>query len=116
MVSSEVAGGDAGAKAFVEPTKLFTLAESLGGVESLIELPAQMTHLSPAVRCWRRPRTSFDSVSASKTLTISSRTSPRRWVSRGTRRRRRWLARSIRPSGRSAFAPFASTSEAISTG
>jgi cystathionine beta-lyase/cystathionine gamma-synthase len=29
-----------------ERTKLFTLAESLGGVESLIEVPAAMTHLS----------------------------------------------------------------------
>jgi cystathionine gamma-synthase len=46
MVSVEVAGGAAGAKAFVEKTKVFTLAESLGGVESLIELPAQMTHMS----------------------------------------------------------------------
>ena len=34
--------------AICESTKLFTLAESLGGVESLIELPADMTHLSVA--------------------------------------------------------------------
>lgn len=34
--------------AICEATKLFTLAESLGGVESLIELPAVMTHLSVA--------------------------------------------------------------------
>ncbi len=46
MVSFEVAGGNARAKGIVERTKVFTLAESLGGVESLIELPAQMTHLS----------------------------------------------------------------------
>jgi cystathionine gamma-synthase len=46
MVSVEVVGGAAGAKAFVEKTKVFTLAESLGGVESLIEVPAQMTHMS----------------------------------------------------------------------
>lgn len=46
MVSVEVKGGAAHAKAFVEKTKVFTLAESLGGVESLIELPAQMTHMS----------------------------------------------------------------------
>jgi cystathionine gamma-synthase len=46
MVSVEVAGGAARAKAFVEKTKVFTLAESLGGVESLIELPAHMTHVS----------------------------------------------------------------------
>ena len=31
-----------------ESTRLFTLAESLGGVESLIEVPAAMTHLSTA--------------------------------------------------------------------
>ncbi|MEA2610770.1 MAG: cystathionine gamma-synthase, partial [Chloroflexota bacterium] len=31
-----------------EGTRLFTLAESLGGVESLIELPAAMTHMSVA--------------------------------------------------------------------
>jgi cystathionine gamma-synthase len=32
--------------AIAEATKLFTLAESLGGVESLIEVPASMTHMS----------------------------------------------------------------------
>lgn len=46
MVSFEVAGGNERAMRIVESTKVFTLAESLGGVESLIELPAQMTHLS----------------------------------------------------------------------
>jgi cystathionine beta-lyase/cystathionine gamma-synthase len=34
------------AETLVASTKLFTLAESLGGVESLIELPASMTHAS----------------------------------------------------------------------
>ena len=34
--------------AIAEGTRLFTLAESLGGVESLIEVPAVMTHLSVA--------------------------------------------------------------------
>ncbi len=34
----------AGTKRFLERTQLFTLAESLGGVESLIEHPALMTH------------------------------------------------------------------------
>ena len=34
--------------AICEATRIFTLAESLGGVESLIELPAVMTHLSVA--------------------------------------------------------------------
>jgi cystathionine gamma-synthase len=36
------------AVAMVARTKLFTLAESLGGVESLIEHPARMTHASTA--------------------------------------------------------------------
>ena len=36
------------AVAIAEATRLFTLAESLGGVESLIEIPAAMTHMSVA--------------------------------------------------------------------
>ncbi|MGC4193053.1 MAG: cystathionine gamma-synthase [Thermomicrobiales bacterium] len=48
MVSFEVNGGFEQAKKLVEGTKLFLLAESLGGVESLIEHPAQMTHISVA--------------------------------------------------------------------
>ncbi|HET7686242.1 MAG TPA: cystathionine gamma-synthase [Candidatus Limnocylindria bacterium] len=48
MVSFELRGGDAAARAFVAETRLFTLAESLGAVESLIEVPAAMTHLSVA--------------------------------------------------------------------
>ena len=36
------------ATAIAEATRLFTLAESLGGVESLIEIPSEMTHLSVA--------------------------------------------------------------------
>ena len=36
--------------AIAEATRLFTLAESLGGVESLIEVPAAMTHMSVAAR------------------------------------------------------------------
>jgi cystathionine beta-lyase/cystathionine gamma-synthase len=48
MVSFIMQGGfDAAVKA-AESTKLITLAESLGGVESLIEVPAAMTHLSTA--------------------------------------------------------------------
>jgi cystathionine beta-lyase/cystathionine gamma-synthase len=39
---------EARARAFAEGTRLFTLAESLGGVESLVELPAVMTHASVA--------------------------------------------------------------------
>jgi cystathionine beta-lyase/cystathionine gamma-synthase len=51
MISFEIAGGTEEAVKLVESTKLFLLAESLGGVESLIELPAVMTHASiPADR------------------------------------------------------------------
>jgi len=46
MISFEVKGGLEPARRTVERTQLFTLAESLGGVESLIELPAAMTHSS----------------------------------------------------------------------
>ncbi|HKV30079.1 MAG TPA: cystathionine gamma-synthase [Candidatus Dormibacteraeota bacterium] len=46
MISFEVKGGLEPARRAVERTRLFTLAESLGGVESLIELPAAMTHAS----------------------------------------------------------------------
>lgn len=48
MISFIVKGGKDVAQKVVEGTKLFTLAESLGGVESLIEVPAAMTHLSVA--------------------------------------------------------------------
>ncbi|MCG8353219.1 MAG: cystathionine gamma-synthase [Chloroflexales bacterium] len=48
MVSCIVRGGEAAARSMVRGTRLFTLAESLGGVESLIEVPAAMTHASVA--------------------------------------------------------------------
>ena len=48
MVSFVVAGGADAAAQAVARTRLFTLAESLGAVESLIEQPAVMTHLSVA--------------------------------------------------------------------
>src|SRR5215472_12551301 len=44
MIAVELAGGLAEAKKFLERCRLFALAESLGGVESLIEHPALMTH------------------------------------------------------------------------
>jgi cystathionine beta-lyase/cystathionine gamma-synthase len=51
MLSFEVQGGVEAAREVARRTRLFTLAESLGGVESLIELPALMTHASlPAER------------------------------------------------------------------
>lgn len=46
MISVVVKGGLKNATSFLERTKLFSLAESLGGVESLIEHPAIMTHAS----------------------------------------------------------------------
>ncbi len=48
MISFLLKGGSDAAIKVVESTKIFTLAESLGGVESLIEVPAAMTHLSVA--------------------------------------------------------------------
>jgi cystathionine gamma-synthase len=48
MLSFELHGGEPAARRLVEATRLFTLAESLGAVESLIELPAAMTHFSAA--------------------------------------------------------------------
>jgi len=46
MISFRIQGGQAAAERFCSATKIFTLAESLGGVESLLELPAVMTHAS----------------------------------------------------------------------
>jgi cystathionine beta-lyase/cystathionine gamma-synthase len=48
MVSATMRGGAEAGKEFVSRTKLFALAESLGGVESLIEHPYSMTHASLA--------------------------------------------------------------------
>jgi cystathionine gamma-lyase len=44
MISFRIKGGALAAEQFCYSTKLFTLAESLGGVESLLEIPARMTH------------------------------------------------------------------------
>ena len=46
IISIELSGGLEVSKSFLEKTKIFSLAESLGGVESLIEHPALMTHAS----------------------------------------------------------------------
>ncbi|HJM58664.1 MAG TPA: cystathionine gamma-synthase [Planctomycetota bacterium] len=46
MVSFELSGGVQAGEAFASSTRLFTLAESLGGVESLVETPPSMTHAS----------------------------------------------------------------------
>jgi cystathionine gamma-synthase len=48
MVSFTLRGGERAALKVAAGTRLFTLAESLGAVESLIELPARMTHASTA--------------------------------------------------------------------
>ncbi|MBM3462633.1 MAG: cystathionine gamma-synthase [Armatimonadetes bacterium] len=51
MISFVIRGGLEAARAFMERLRLFTLAESLGGVESLADHPAIMTHASiPAAR------------------------------------------------------------------
>ena len=52
IVTIELAGGTPAVKAFVEGLELFSLAESLGGVESLIAHPGSMTHaaMEPAAR------------------------------------------------------------------
>ena len=46
MLSVALSGGAAAARRFAESTRVFQLAESLGGVESLIGYPAEMTHAS----------------------------------------------------------------------
>jgi cystathionine gamma-synthase len=44
MLSVEIKGGEASVRAFLDGLQCFTLAESLGGVESLVAHPATMTH------------------------------------------------------------------------
>lgn len=52
MISFELHGGEAAVRAFVDGLRYFTLAESLGGVESLVAHPATMTHaaMTPQAR------------------------------------------------------------------
>ena len=52
MLSFELAGGERAVRAFVAALRWFTLAESLGGVESLVAHPATMTHaaMTPEAR------------------------------------------------------------------
>jgi cystathionine gamma-lyase len=54
MVSIEVKGGLPAARRFLERCRIFALAESLGGVESLIEHPGIMTHASVPPETRRR--------------------------------------------------------------
>ncbi|WP_136610812.1 cystathionine gamma-synthase [Sinomonas albida] len=46
MISVQFVGGEAAARTVAEATQLFTLAESLGGIESLMNYPSEMTHAS----------------------------------------------------------------------
>ncbi|MDJ0355013.1 cystathionine gamma-synthase [Paenarthrobacter sp. PH39-S1] len=46
MISVQFAGGEAAARTVAESTRVFTLAESLGGIESLMNYPSEMTHAS----------------------------------------------------------------------
>lgn len=46
MISVQFAGGESAARKVAESTTLFTLAESLGGIESLMNYPSEMTHAS----------------------------------------------------------------------
>ncbi len=46
MITFYIKGGLTSARTFLESVRIFALAESLGGVESLIEHPAIMTHAS----------------------------------------------------------------------
>jgi cystathionine gamma-synthase len=54
MVSFELTGGEAAVRAFVDGLRCFALAESLGGVESLVAHPATMTHASMDSEARRR--------------------------------------------------------------
>ena len=53
MVSFELAGGEPAVRAFVDGLRHFTLAESLGGVESLVAHPATMTHAAMSAEARR---------------------------------------------------------------
>ena len=56
MITIQIDSDLAGARRFLENTRLFALAESLGGVESLIEHPALMTHGSMPAAAARHSR------------------------------------------------------------
>lgn len=69
MVSFRVQGGEEAAVEVCNRAKLFTLGESLGGVESLVEHPGRMTHASVAAPPWRYRPTWSASPSASSPRT-----------------------------------------------
>ena len=70
MISVQIAAGFEAAKKFAGATEVFTLAESLGGVESLIEHPGAMTHASVAGTTLEVPPILCDFPSVLKMLTI----------------------------------------------
>ncbi len=80
MISFRVEGGEQAAVEVCNRAQVFTLGESLGGVESLIEHPGRMTHASVAARSWRSRPTWCVCPSASRTSTTCSRTCSRRWA------------------------------------
>ncbi len=87
MLTFVIRGGLPAARAFLEAVKVFACAESLGGVESLIEHPAIMTHASvPPRRAgpWASPTASSACRPGPRPSRTSSRTS-----SAGSRRRAR---------------------------
>ena len=89
----------AGTKRFLERCRLFALAESLGGVESLIEHPAIMTHGSIPARAARRSRASATRWCGSRWVSRTSTTCAATCARRSTPsdRARYWLrARSLR--------------------
>jgi cystathionine gamma-synthase len=53
MLSLELRGGEPAVRAFVDGLRCFTLAESLGGVESLVAHPATMTHAAMSAQARR---------------------------------------------------------------
>ena len=115
IVSFRVAGGEQQAIDICNKAEVFTLGESLGGVESLIEHPGKMTHASVAGTPLEVPADLIRlSASASRRSTTCSRTSTTRWrepwaswlrstSGRRSRRRSRWT-----PVGR-AWSPGPST-------
>ena len=81
IVSVQLAAGAEAAKHFVDHTQIFTLAESLGGVESLIQVPAAMTHASVAGTTLQVPANLVRiSVWYTRTPTTLSPISSRRWI------------------------------------
>ena len=83
MISFRLAAGEEAALKVCERAQLFTLAESLGGVESLIEHPGRMTHASAAGSPSRCRATWCGCRSASRTSTTCSPTWTRRWAEGG---------------------------------